>query len=994
LLADGDAQRRRGRDSLILFAEVAWHISPRMTLGPDELVRFELFDDAVVVRKRAVMRLVLSSPADLFALREVLLFDDDAGVRALVPPRLAEADDARVVPWLVQAVGDERPSVREAAWNALGRQRAVELVAVARQALRDDDTWWVRRAVIRALAQVASDESVDVILTAFDDPFWRVRLSATQSLWRRMGNDARLVSLLEQLRFSPGAFVRGAAAWLLSDEGEEAAPTPTLPGLDADPAVTAAQWSSLEVDAKTQVALLGEPHDSLRWAVRKRLSRNTDLDVAELVLAWLDEPRVPHAARTAVACLEAMPIDHAELSRRVLPRPVGAGQASYACAVLAKLGEPDDLDLLRRLLTHESSPLRCAAAVALASDPSNEALVVSAMRHADVFEVIVRWWEQVRRSDLKVLAQTILAGRATAVARVLAARALLRERSLEGAADTLATASGPAELEALRENASLEGAAVTLITPARSAEFEVHRESASLEGAEGKRAALDVLRESAVLEGAAGALSIEALPAAERTRHRTSPDPWHRRAALTPDHALTVAKSDPDPSTRRAAAALLLKHRASLSPSERRAAFSALVDQPDPHLRVTACSLVAPEDVELLPALLRLSRDSSEAVRSAFVAAIEHLSNLHESLKTFLSTERDPLLRRTAYSFLLKSADAGSLQLLDEALRRTDEDALVREHLLALTILFSDEQLATFPEVRALRPTRRVTAAVVARHALLPPGRDLRLLGGVQVSSLTLSGANGLDVSGYVSAVERGVTSFFWEPDSRELTRFLSHRPTAPLSIIAGSYESGAAALRKDVTRQLRILRRDALDVFLLFWVRSPSRLSDENLETLEQLRQEGLIHTFGFSTHLRDVGADAIVRGRWPVVMTRYSAAHPGAEQRLLPAAKEHGVPVIAFTTTSYGQLLREVDGVASPHPLPTAEECYRFALHGPSVATVLSAPRSFDELEENLTVLDSAPLNAEREAALRRHGEHVRLMDRRFRAQLRSPLEGPARS
>ncbi|MBL8935232.1 MAG: aldo/keto reductase, partial [Archangium sp.] len=780
-----------------------------------------------------------------------------------------------------------------------------------------------------ALAQVASDESVDVILAAFDDPFWRVRLSATQSLWRRLGNDRRLVSRLEGLRSSPSALVRGAAAWLLSDEGDEAAPTPTLPGLDADPAVTAAQWSSLEVDGKTLVALLGEPHDSLRWAVRKRLSRNADLDVAELVLAWLDEPRVPHAARTAVVCLEAMPIDHAELSRRVLMKPVGAGQASWACAVLARRGETNDLDLLRGLLKHESSPLRCAAAVALVSDPSNEALVVEAMQHADVFDVVVRWWEQVRRPDLKAVAQTILNGGATAVARVLAARALER---------------------------------------------------------------VDVLRESALLEGAPGALAIEALPPGERAP--TAEDPWHRRAALTPEHALAVVKADADPPTRRAAAALMLKHRASLSPAARSASVLALLDQPDAHLRVTACSLVAPDDVELLPTLLALSRDESEAVRSAFVAAVERLANLRESLKMFLASEREPLLRRTAYSFLLKGADAGALQALDEALRRTDEDALVREHLLALTILFSDEQLESYPQVRASRPTRRVSAPVVARHAPLPPGRDLRLLGGVQVSSLTLSGANGLETSGYASAVERGVTSFFWEPDSRELTRFLSHRPTAPLSVIAGSYESGSAALRRDVTRQLRMLRRDALDVFLLFWVRSRSRLSDENLETLEQLRHEGLIHTFGFSTHLREVGADAIERGRWPVVMTRYSAAHPGAEHRLLPTAKAHGVPVIAFTTTSYGQMLREVDGVAPPAPLPTAEECYRFALHGPSVATVLSAPRAFDELEENLKVLDSAPLTAERDAALRRHGEHVRMMDRRFRAQVRSPLEGPARS
>ena len=92
--------------------------------------------------------------------------------------------------------------------------------------------------------------------------------------------------------------MRGAAAWLLSDEQEEAAPTPTLPGLDADPAVTAAQWSSLEVDAKTLVALLGEPHDSLRWAVRKRLARNADLDVAARRIAWV---KLLNSGQTCIA---------------------------------------------------------------------------------------------------------------------------------------------------------------------------------------------------------------------------------------------------------------------------------------------------------------------------------------------------------------------------------------------------------------------------------------------------------------------------------------------------------------------------------------------------------------------------------------------------------------------------------------------------------------------------------------------------------------------
>ena len=158
--------------------------------------------------------------------------------------------------------------------------------------------------------------------------------------------------------------------------------------------------------------------------------------------------------------------------------------------------------------------------------------------------------------------------------------------------------------------------------------------------------------------------------------------------------------------------------------------------------------------------------------------------------------------------------------------------------------------------------------------------------------------------------------------------------------------------------------------MFLLFWVRSGGRLSGENLEALEQLRSEGKIATFGFSTHLKDLALEAMTTSRWPVVMTRLSLAHPGAETSLLPRAHQTGTGVFTFTSTCYGRLLRDTERTARASAL----ECYQFALERPGVSAAVSAPRTLVELEESLRVLDAAPLDSGRETALRAHGRAVK--------------------
>ena len=210
--------------------------------------------------------------------------------------------------------------------------------------------------------------------------------------------------------------------------------------------------------------------------------------------------------------------------------------------------------------------------------------------------------------------------------------------------------------------------------------------------------------------------------------------------------------------------------------------------------------------------------------------------------------------------------------------------------------------------------------------------------------------------------------------------------------IVGGTYEGDRFGIERDVRRALRRLGTAYLDVFLLFWTRSSERLSEEALATLRGLKQAGLIRAFGFSTHDRELAAAALAGGDWDVVMTRHSAAHPGAEDRLLPLAREHGVGVLTFSALCYTRLLRPLPGRPAQAALPTAAECYRYSLSQPGVTACISAPRDHRELRENLAILREPQLELlpERAAVLRAHGRLVRDQNRRFDALIRKGHEG----
>jgi HEAT repeat protein len=260
---------------------------------------------------------------------------------------------------------------------------------------------------------------------------------------------------------------------------------------------------------------------------------------------------------------------------------------------------------------------------------------------------------------------------------------------------------------------------------------------------------------------------------------------------------------------------------------------------------------------------------------------------------------------------------------------------------------------------------------------LLGPGKLL-------VSPLGVSGHYGLPVEGFVRAAAAGVNLLFWEPNYQTLTEFLTRLPPAQRNefhVITGTFEADGKRVERDAERALRLLQIDRIALFLLFWVQSWNRVTPDVREALERLREKGLVANFSLSTHSRPLAVRAMQEG-WNPVMVRHSAAHQGAEEQVLPRARELGTSIITFNNTCYGRLLQPSGDLPPPDPA----DCYRYTLAQPAVTACLSAPATLEQLETNLAALLDPELPPERRQALLARGERVYQEDVVFRRLVRS--------
>jgi aryl-alcohol dehydrogenase-like predicted oxidoreductase len=189
--------------------------------------------------------------------------------------------------------------------------------------------------------------------------------------------------------------------------------------------------------------------------------------------------------------------------------------------------------------------------------------------------------------------------------------------------------------------------------------------------------------------------------------------------------------------------------------------------------------------------------------------------------------------------------------------------------------------------------------------------------------------------------------------------------------------------VRRSVEGTLRKLNTDYLDVFKLGWLGVTSNDRRGVVDSLLALKDEGKIKAIGTSIHDRARAGRLAKDSEIDLLMIRYNAKHPGAEQDIFPHLAARNPAVVVYTALAWRQLTRPVKGISMP-PWPgggdsdlpplTPSLCYRFILSNPHVHLVLTGPRDRKQLDQNLNALEAGPLTEDEAAWVREYGVKIK--------------------
>ena len=258
-----------------------------------------------------------------------------------------------------------------------------------------------------------------------------------------------------------------------------------------------------------------------------------------------------------------------------------------------------------------------------------------------------------------------------------------------------------------------------------------------------------------------------------------------------------------------------------------------------------------------------------------------------------------------------------------------------------------------------------------------------------RVLRMGIAGNYGLNESDLLHAAERGAGLWLYHPKYKHITRALKQilpgrrdqHVIAAIGIVA--YTGGM--VRRAAENTLRALQIEQLDLLLLPWLGRASFLTGSIQDTLAQLKAEGKVRAVGTSIHDRKRAGELAKDSILDAFMIRYNAKHPGAEQDIFPHAEARDPLIMAYTVTSWRQLLRPVSSIQMPpwpgaatnlpQPPPLrAEHCYRFCLTNPHVHAVWTAPKTRAQLDENLDALQAGPLPEAKYAWVREYGRQLK--------------------
>jgi len=254
---------------------------------------------------------------------------------------------------------------------------------------------------------------------------------------------------------------------------------------------------------------------------------------------------------------------------------------------------------------------------------------------------------------------------------------------------------------------------------------------------------------------------------------------------------------------------------------------------------------------------------------------------------------------------------------------------------------------------------------------------------GRKVFRLGLATNYGVDGKDLEWALEQGVNYVFWTPAARKVTKSLKAalKRNRESIVLATGPTIGffGGSIKGACERLLKKLGTDYLDVYQLFWLGRASAWTGATVDALVSLRESGMVRAIGASMHDRKRAGKLVEDSPLDMLMIRYNAAHPGAEQDIFPFLAKRRPTIVTYTATRWGGLLKRPKGWDGP--AMTASDCYRFCLSNPHVDLVLTGPKSGEQLKENLQGLRGrGPLSEEEMGWVREFGQIVHRASSRF--------------
>jgi predicted aldo/keto reductase-like oxidoreductase len=209
-----------------------------------------------------------------------------------------------------------------------------------------------------------------------------------------------------------------------------------------------------------------------------------------------------------------------------------------------------------------------------------------------------------------------------------------------------------------------------------------------------------------------------------------------------------------------------------------------------------------------------------------------------------------------------------------------------------------------------------------------------------------------------------------------EALKTLADKHREDIILASGSGSRSTGGLRAIRRKLVASLGTEVIDMFFAEYLHpgeSSEAIFDSGgvLDELLRWKSKGYVRFVGATTHDRTIARRLANDPRVDLLMHRFNMAHRKAAAEVFPSAVATQTPVVAFTATRWGTLLKPNAGWSEKPP--TAADCYRYCLAEPAVEIVLTAPKSIRELDENLAALQLPSMTANTRRHWERFGDIV---------------------